>query len=493
MFGTDHLLTTLWRRRGTFLLTLLATMAAAAAVTFSLPKVYSAVAYLWVTPGSQARSDFEATQTSQVLTRTYAELLQTRPVADAVAAELPDDATGAELQGSVKASPVSQSQLLAVEAEAKSPERARQLANTYAKVFREVADRFANEGTTRSRLTIATPATLPDSPSRPKPALYLIVAAFLATLLAAAAALLREGLDKRVRLDSGATEVLGLPILGRVADRRRPLLGRRSADEQYVALRDESLRLIVANLSLARPGEMPRSLAFTSPSVHHGRTVAAAELGLIWARAGLRVLLVDADFAHGYLSRTLGIGESRGLSNCLAESLPVEQVAYRLADSSLAIVPVGDALPNPSGLLEALTAFDARAREAFDLVVYDTSSLSSAGDAPLVASAAQASILVMSPANTERNTAGRALDQLHRARAEILGVVISAVSGAGAFSALRQLFIDSPKSNGRLSPESRDGETSPPTVYEGNGREHEAADGGRHRLRDRLSPRRPDR
>ena len=156
MFGTDHLLTTLWRRRGTFLLTFFAMMAAVAAVTFSLPKVYSTVAYLWVTPGSQARSDFEATQTSQVLTRTYAELLQTRPVADAVAAELPYEATGSELQGSVKASPVSQSQLLAVEAEAKSPERARQLANTYAKVFRDVADRYASEGTTRSRLTIAS-------------------------------------------------------------------------------------------------------------------------------------------------------------------------------------------------------------------------------------------------------------------------------------------------------------------------------------------------
>ena len=98
----------------------------------------------------------------------------------------------------------------------------------------------------------------------------------------------------------------------------------------------------------------------------------------------------------------------------------------------------------------------------------------------------------MSPANTERNTAGRALAQLDRARAEILGVVISAVSGATAFTALRQLFIDSPKSNGRLISESRDGETGRPTVYEENGREHEAAD-GRHRLRDRLSPRRPDR
>ena len=111
---------------------------------------------------------------------------------------------------------------------------------------------------------------------------------------------------------------------------------------------------------------------------------------MIWARAGLRVALVDSDFTHGYLSRTLGIDDSPGLSNCLAASLPVEQVAYRLADSSLAIVPVGDDMPHPSGLLDALTAFDVRAREAFDLVVYDTSSLSSAGDAPLVASAAQA-------------------------------------------------------------------------------------------------------
>jgi capsular exopolysaccharide synthesis family protein len=492
MFGTDHLLTTLWRRRGTFLLTFVAMMAAAAAVTFSLPKVYSTVAYLWVTPGSQARSDFEATQTSQVLTRTYAELLQTRPVADAVAAALPYDATGAELQGSVKASPVSQSQLLAVEAEAKSPERAQQLANTYAKVFRDEAQRFESEGTTRSRLTIATPATLPDSPSRPKPALYLMVAAFLAALVAAAAALLREGLDKRLRLDSAATEVLGLPILGRLAERRKPLFGRRPDTEG--ALRDESLRLIVANLSLARPGEMPRSLAFASPAEHPGRTLCAAELAVIWAHAGMEVLLVDADFTHASLSRTLGLREGRGLSSCLAQSLPVEEVAYRLAGSSLAIVAAGPEMPNPSGLLEALTKFDARAREAFDLVVYDTSSLSSGGDAPLVASAAQASILVMSPESTERNMAGRALGQLDRARAEILGVVISAATGRGAYDALTQLFTDTSQANGRPAHGASREETTPSAgIHGSNGREYEPTEGGRRRFRDRLGPRRPDR
>lgn len=484
MFGTDQLLTTLWRRRGTFLLAFVAVMAAAAAVTFSLPKVYSAVAYLWVTPGNQARSDFEATQTSQVLTRTYAELLQTRPVADAVAAKLPYEATGSELQGSVKASPVSQSQLLSVEAEAESPRRAQLLANTYAAVFRDEARRFASEGTTRSQLTIATPATVPDSPSRPKPILYLMVAAFLAAFVAAAAAMVREGLDKRLRLDSAATEVLGLPILGRLAYRRRPLLGRGEGAEPDGTARDESLRLIVANLSLARPGEMPASLAFTSPTAHPGRTLCAAELALIWARAGMRVLLVDADFSDRSLSRSLALVDSRGLSSCLAESSPIDQVAYRLANTSLAIVAAGPGVPNPSGLLEALTDFDARAREGFDLVVYDTSSLASGGDAPLVASAAQASILVMTPASTERDTVGRALGQLHRARAEILGVVISSATGRGGLPALRRLFTEPSPANGRDAEQPREG---------GANGEAASENGGRRRFRDVLGPRRIDR
>ena len=490
--GTDHVLTTLWRRRGTFLLAFVAVMAAATAVTVSLPKVYSTVAYLWVTPGSQARSDFEATQTSQVLTRTYAELLQTRPVADAVAAALPYETTGAELQGSVKASPVSQSQLLAVEAEARTPARAQILANTYARVFRDEAERFETEGATRSRVTIASPATLPDSPVRPRPALYMMVAALLAAVLAMVVALLREALDKRLRLDRTATQVLGMPVLGRLPDRRRArgaLLPARGGGAGERLVPDESLRLLVANLSLARPGEMPHSLAVTSPTAHPGKSACAADLGLVWAEAGRRVLLVDADFDRRLLTRMLGLQDTLGLAVSIDERRPLRDVAFRLGGTSLAFVPAGAQRPNPSALLSSLSSLDSEAREQFDLILYDTSPLMVAADAPLVASVAEGSILVVSP-NTEHPIASQAMDQLLRARAEILGVVISGLTARGARRRLEPLAAEV---RGPVAAEAAGAQDQAGGLFpDGNGTA-DAEGGPRGARRSRLTTRRPGR
>jgi capsular exopolysaccharide synthesis family protein len=468
----------------------IAAMAAAAAITFSLPKIYSTVAYLWVTPASQARSDFEATQTSQVLTRTYAELLQTRPVADAVAAKLPYKTSGSELQGDVKASPVSQSQLLAVEAEARTPERARLLANTYARVFRDETQRFVTEGATRSSLTIATPATLPDSPSRPRPTLYLTVAALLAALLAAVVALLREALDKRLRVDTTATEVLGLPVLARLPDRRPAfgaslLRGNGGAGADRL-VPDEPLRLLVANLSLARLGETPKSLAVTSPTQNPGKTACATDLALVWAEAGMRVLLVDADFDRRTLTNVLGLEDAPGLSSCLDQQRPLREAAFKVGEADLAFVPAGPWRPNPSALRSSLSKLDSEAREHFDLILYDTAPLMAAADAPLVASVAEGSIMVIS-SSTEHATAARANDRLGRARAEILGVVISGLTARGARRSFERLVAEAvgPAAAAPIQPAHDAGDGVAP---EGNG-----TAGPRRGLRGRLGTRRSGR
>src|SRR5687768_11796437 len=84
MTGAQQLLPRLWRRRWTLVLTALATFAAAAAVTFALPRIYTSQAYLLVTPSDAPGSDFAATQLTQILTKTYSELLQTDSVSEEV-------------------------------------------------------------------------------------------------------------------------------------------------------------------------------------------------------------------------------------------------------------------------------------------------------------------------------------------------------------------------------------------------------------------------
>jgi succinoglycan biosynthesis transport protein ExoP len=432
----DQLLRILWKRRASLVLTLVVTLLAAAAVTFSLPKVYSTNAFLWVTPTDRAGSDFEATQLSQVLSRSYAELLQTDAVARAVADRLPFDLSPNEVRGAVEVQPVTQSQLLQIRAEGSTPERARTIANNYADVFIERAGQLDDQGVTASRVSLAEAASAPGSPSRPKPRLYLVVGAVLALLAGTGVALLRERLDQRLHVGASTTEVLGLPVIGRiprVPPAKLALMGRDGTSDPRVRAIDDSFRLVLTNLSFLHQGGEPATVAVVSPSQGEGKSTCCIQLARVAMELGRRVLVVDADLRRPSLSRELGLaqeGTAAGLSSFLVKPRPIKGIEVEVPGSPLRAVPSGPTPPNPTALLGSppMSEFDQRARERFDIVVYDTPPVSTGADASLIAERAEAVLLVVDRGRTRRTAAVRALDQLRRARANVSGVVVNRFS-----------------------------------------------------------------
>jgi capsular exopolysaccharide synthesis family protein len=432
LLSTDQILTVLWRRRLTVLITFLLTLGAVAAVTFSLPKVYTTSAYMLVTPSKQAGDDFAATQVSQVLTKTYGELLQTRGVADLVARELPFATTGEELLGSVTVAPIPDSQLLQISADASSPEEAQSVANTYAEVFSERAR--ATQETTGSRATIAEAASRPTSPSKPRPNLYLLIGSLVALFTAVSVALLRHRFDQRLEIETSTRELFDLPVIARIPQRSGSVLegfvrGERARDGAAAGL-DEAFRLLLANLSFVSAGQRPRTLAVVSGGEREGKTTCSASIGRAGMEMGLDVLLVDADLRRANLSRGLDVAPEAlrsGLSSILVTSGRLEDATVRVPNQFMEVVPAGPLPPNPTALLSlpAFAEFDRQAREAYDLVVYDTPPLAVGADASLVAARVEGVILVVDARSTKRGNALNAVDQLRRAGANVLGVVIN--------------------------------------------------------------------
>lgn len=434
MLSTDQILTVLWRRRLTVLITFLLTLGAVAAITFSLPKVYSSTAYMWVTPSKEQGDDFAAAQVSQVLTKTYAELLQTRGIADAVARELASAKSGDELLASVTVAPIPDSQLLEITADGSSPEEAQEIANTYSAVFAGRAEDFATEGTTGSQATVAEAASRPSAPSRPRPNLYLLIGGVVALFTAFAVALLRHRFDQRLEIDGSTRELLGLPVIARVPKHSDSVLedflnGDRSRAGSAAGL-EEAFRLLLANLSFVSAGKRPRTVAVVSGDEREGKSTCCASMGRAGMEMGLGVLLVDADLRRANLSRNLEVGGQTlrtGLSSFLVSPGRVEDAAMRLPNQFLELVPAGPLPPNPTALLTlpAFAEFDRQAREAFDLVVYDTPPLAVGADASLVASRAEGVVLVVDARTTKRAAALTAVDQLRRVGANVLGVVVN--------------------------------------------------------------------
>ncbi len=418
MTGSNPILPLLWRRRRTFFAAAIATFAAAAALTFTLPRVYTSEAYLLVTPTQEAGSDFAATQLTQLLTKTYSELLQTDSVADAV-----DQRLGIEDSGeAISVTAVPQSQLLSIEAEAASPEQARELAGAYATVFTSRLRQLQGADGATGRVTIAEPASTPTGATRPRPSLYLALGALLAALAGLGAALLRDRLDQRVMLDSAATEVAGLPILGR--------LPRGANRPDGAAALGEASRLLLANLAFANMGQRPRSVAVVSAGEGEGKSTCTLSVGRAAAELGTEVLIVEADLRRPGLVDKVQAGRRarEGFATALMRpEMPLADEVVHVPGSTLDLLPSGPIPPNPAALLagDRLANFDARTRTVYDLVVYDTPPFSAGADAALVSSVAEGVVLVVDATKTHRTPMLQAIEQLRRSRANVLGVVVN--------------------------------------------------------------------
>jgi succinoglycan biosynthesis transport protein ExoP len=125
-------------RRWLWLFALASIFAAASSffVSSQLPKVYEGTAKLLVTPGqSGVGSNYNDILTAERLTRTYSQVLKTRPMVDAAAALAGINLDYERAAALLDVSPIKDTQLVQVTARGNSPEQAANFANQLAAVF----------------------------------------------------------------------------------------------------------------------------------------------------------------------------------------------------------------------------------------------------------------------------------------------------------------------------------------------------------------------
>jgi polysaccharide biosynthesis transport protein len=418
----DQIISALWRRKWLFVGTLVVCLAATVLVTYSLPKTYKATATLFV--GATAPEDetlaFDTTLGEQ-FARTYTTLAGNPNVAQSVAQQLPYETTQEDLLDDMSFAPVENTQLLEISAESDTREKAQVTANTYARVFVERVDQQFERGETPAQISLNEPAVRPTGAAKPNPPLYLGLGGLLSVMLALAVVLLGERLDNRVRVDEDEGTALDRPILGRI-----PVIPARAA-ESRLDIKD-AFRLLKANIDFSNERRAD-VLMVTSPSAAEGKSTVSAYLALTAAADGERVLLIEADLRRPGLAAT-PLGKSIeplqvGLSNYLVGAADAADVIVRTSGPD--VILAGPLPPNPSALLR-LPRFDeliGDLRKEYDRVILDTSPVAVGADASVLVTRVEGVLYVIDTRRTKRSLALAGLNQLDKARAPLLGVVLN--------------------------------------------------------------------
>ncbi|MBK1670942.1 hypothetical protein CKO28_23295 [Rhodovibrio sodomensis] len=270
----------------------------------------------------------------------------------------------------------------------------------------------------------AHPPHQPAAPNRPLLAGFGVLAAAAA---AVALAGLREALDRGVRGAEQLERLAGLRVLATVPRARRDPAGRVLA--QPAGALAEALRGFYTAVLMAGIDRPPRTLLVTSALPGEGKTALACALARVLARAGSRVLLIDADVRYPRVARTLGVPAVPGLSDLLTRQCTMAEALHRDPapglDGRLAVLPAGRA-GDPGRLLESdrLGGLIADLGGEFDLVLVDAPPVLAVADPRTLAARADATVLAVRWARTPRASVRRAVTLLRETGAELAGAAL---------------------------------------------------------------------
>ena len=159
-------------------------------------------------------------------------------------------------------------------------------------------------------LDIVERARIPTVPSGASPLTTAFLGALVGAALAGGVAVLVEYLDDTIRSAEEATQVMARPVLGVITRFGKPKDDYRS---RLVTLHDpgssvaERYRALRTNLLFSTDERAKRAYVITSPGPEEGKSVTAANLAVVMAAAGLRVLLVDADLRRPKIHEIFGL------------------------------------------------------------------------------------------------------------------------------------------------------------------------------------------
>jgi capsular exopolysaccharide synthesis family protein len=411
----------LGRRWKVIAATLVLFVVVAGIISKVLPKYYTATSTLIVV-GNGNVATFDAVQAAEVTARSYSDIVSAPVIAGLAARRLGGGATTNSVSSAISVSPVAETQLLRISAQGRSPLFAQRLANSYASVVIEYAHRYLGS-TAGASLSLASPATRPTSPSRPRPTLYVFIAAILGLFLGVGGAFLLERLDTRLRTVDEVRSRFKQVVLTRIPRRGTSSLSKNAFDEAFGLLR--------TNLQFASPSGLPKVIAVTSARGGEGKTTCVSAMAFAMAEAGLRVIVVDTDFRRSQLQAEVMPDRAEplrpGLSSYLLDDAPLEEIVHDTGRPRVQIVPTGPLPTNPAAFLEShgVQAALRELAERSDIVLVDCPPTSAGADASIVAARVDGVIAVINLERSDERVVGELLGQLEIVHAHVLGFVLN--------------------------------------------------------------------
>lgn len=481
---------TIWRWKFLILALVIAAPAVAYLLERGKPKQYSSSAIVSVSQETVNDASVASGTFSTTNIQAIAALVNTTAVAKVAGVLLKPAQTAGEAASGVSASANLQTDFITITAVKDNPELAAQTANAFANALdvnqvasakREIEQAIAAEKAQKvpknqiaalqaalnqnsGDVTSIQPASPNDAPVGPHPKRAVELGLVIGILLAVGAVMLLDSIDRRLRTPDDLEDLTGLPVLASFAPSAfRPELETTAVDEEAF----QTLRTSLTYFTVDRP---IRSVLVASPGEKEGKSTVAVRLALASARAGLNVILVDADLRRAGATAKFGLNPEVGLALVLAERRPVETalIDWPLGESEpgrLRIVGAGSPPPNPAALISSpqMRGLIATLEDRADLVIIDTPAGLAVSDGVPLMQHVSGVVLAARMNRSSRDTVRRLHKIIEAAHGHLLGVVATGVTSGPGYEKYSQTYYST------ATPSSEEEQPPAPSPYAANG------------------------
>ncbi|MBM0742513.1 polysaccharide biosynthesis tyrosine autokinase [Phormidium sp. CLA17] len=267
--------------------------------------------------------------------------------------------------------------------------------------------------------------------SRGKKAQPMIPGGLLAgALLGVAAALLREKIRNRFVTAADLQDAVPFPLLGMIPSQKTglPLAANGTQSKISEPFTDAFCSLYTNLRFLCHPPV--RSLVVGSVEPGDGKTTVALNLALMASTMGHRVLLVDANLCLPQLHTHLNLPNQKGLIDVLQQRIDASEVIEKIpGESNLSVLTAGSAQFGATRLLASneMQRLVERLQSSYDLVIYDSPSLSASTDSNFLTAQTDGLLLVVSLNKTKQSLVKETLSDLEKYRLPVVGVVANRI------------------------------------------------------------------
>jgi len=289
----------------------------------------------------------------------------------------------------------------------------------------------------RSQVSVVTPAYIAGEKAIARARKIAFGLIFLSLFGGFALAVLLERINPRIQSEQEAEDSFGIPLFGSIGKidketlrgngRAFPVLIRDNPKSVYA----QQFQRITANAVAHIIGNGGKSILVTSINPKEGKSLVASNLAACLAKAGKKVLLIDADMHQPRQHDIFELKNRAGFAALLKDESPVAETAVETNVPNLHLIVAGEKEARNEVLplrLDRLSFVLEELKKQFDVTIMDSPPVGVVADALGLSQVTDAVLLVIRSGAITKLMGRYVIRQLEGVKANVIGAVLNGVA-----------------------------------------------------------------